>query len=45
MEFIDKKVNEGVSSARNDALKKAKVTFCFFFDCDDTFNTQIVENV
>lgn len=43
IEFIDKKVNEGVSSARNDALKRAKGTFCFFFDCDDTFDAQIVE--
>ena len=36
-------MNEGVSSARNDALKRAKGTFCFFFDCDDTFDAQIVE--
>lgn len=43
IEFINKKVNEGVSSARNDALKRAKGTFCFFFDCDDTFDAQIVE--
>lgn len=43
IEFIDKKLNEGVSSARNDALKRAKGTFCFFFDCDDTFDAQIVE--
>ena len=35
IEFIDKKVNEGVSSAKG--------TFCFFFDCDDTFDAQIVE--
>ena len=43
IEFIDKKTNEGVSSARNDALKIAKGKFCFFFDCDDTFSEQIVE--
>ena len=43
IEFIDKKLNEGVSSARNDALKRAKGTFCFFFDCDDTFDAQIVD--
>lgn len=43
IEFIDKKVNEGVSSARNDALKRAKGVFCFFFDCDDTFDAQIIE--
>lgn len=43
IEFIDKKVNNGVSSARNDALKKARGVFCFFFDCDDTFDAQIVE--
>lgn len=30
IEFIDKKTNEGVSSARNDALKIAKGKFCFF---------------
>ena len=43
IEFIDKRTNEGVSSARNDALKMARGKFCFFFDCDDTFETQIVE--
>ena len=43
IEFIDKKINEGVSSARNDALKIAKGKYCFFFDCDDTFEAQIVE--
>lgn len=42
IEFIDKKINEGVSSARNDGIKKAKGKFCFFFDCDDTFEAQIV---
>lgn len=43
IDFIDKKINEGVSSARNDAIKKAKGKFCFFFDCDDTFEAKIVE--
>ena len=43
IEFIDKNKNEGVSSARNDALKSAKGKFCFFFDCDDTFDAQIIE--
>lgn len=42
IEFIDKKKNEGVSSARNAALKRAKGKFCFFFDCDDTFEAKIV---
>lgn len=43
IEFVDKETNEGVSCARNTGLKKAKGRFCFFFDCDDTFEPQIVE--
>lgn len=42
--FIDKKGNAGVSQARNDALKVANGTWIFFFDCDDTFESDIVSS-
>lgn len=40
--FIDKKINAGVSEARNAALKGVTGDFVFFFDCDDTFEPEII---
>ena len=36
------KDNAGVSAARNDGLKKAVGKYLFFFDCDDSFEQDIV---
>lgn len=40
--FLDKQVNEGVSCARNDALDRAEGKYIFMFDCDDTFEPDII---
>lgn len=42
--FLDKHINEGVSCARNDALDNAKGKFIFMFDCDDTFEPDIISS-
>ena len=43
IQLINKTRNEGISSARNDALLIANGEWVFFFDCDDTFEPNIVE--
>ena len=42
--LINKKINEGVSAARNDALEKVQGNWIFFFDCDDTFEPTIISD-
>lgn len=41
--LIDKTYNEGVSAARNSALQIADGDWIFFFDCDDCFESDIID--
>jgi glycosyltransferase involved in cell wall biosynthesis len=42
--YINKLENAGVSQARNDAIDVASGKWLFFFDCDDTFDKNIISN-
>lgn len=42
--LINKEKNEGVSKARNEALKLSHGKWIFFFDCDDTVESSIVSD-
>lgn len=44
IKYINKKLNQGVSSARNDALELAETKYICFLDSDDFFYNDMAEN-